>query len=332
DEKFFVAKQTDDQDENTLSFLEYLVGGKVDLYYLKEFSVERYFIRKEGGRLIELKNDKKEIIANGVPYQIESNEYKNILKSLFFDISEVYQKIESINFKSKKLVDIVIEYNEHSKSEYMIYGKKVPDDIQRKGIQVGMNKLNFVDKGTISDEFYYYSDNNTFNTLYPSIGFFYHVDIQKNSNNLFFQYDGNYSYYNINSTHIFIRPGDGFTHKNDIELSRHIFTNNISLSYEFGNGTIRPRLNMGGFFSFAFLGKYNRDYEVKNTTGDIILTENFNKYDFLNLDGGYLAGVGIIGKFNQKDIFIDFTYRKGRDLIQGFGSNFYGLIVGYQLW
>ena len=69
--KFYVARKIKINGEEKTVFLEYLVNGIVDLYYLTEIATDYYFIEKDGV-LNQLSNEERLINVGGVAYKKES--------------------------------------------------------------------------------------------------------------------------------------------------------------------------------------------------------------------------------------------------------------------
>lgn len=115
--KLYVSKQAMIEDSARLVFLEYLINGIVDLYYLKQGSKEYYFIDKEGV-LHELSNEKKLVTENDLTYEKSSNQYIGVLKVLFQDSPELYQDIGNTEFAYRPLIKITKDYHNLVCTEY----------------------------------------------------------------------------------------------------------------------------------------------------------------------------------------------------------------------
>jgi hypothetical protein len=101
-------------------FLEYLVDGIVDLYYLKGPINEYYFIEKDT-ILMQLSNDGKMVTVKGRGGQGEyesnyfknSNQYKRILQYLFQDSEETLKEIPNTAFDYRPLINITKDYHKN---------------------------------------------------------------------------------------------------------------------------------------------------------------------------------------------------------------------------
>ena len=109
-------------------FLEYLIHGKVDIYYYRDESGEHYFAQKGDDRLVPLTNDEKSHYANGIEYLQESNQYIGMLKYLFQESPEVSRETESVTLDHKSLIKISKKYHNAvcTDEQCIIYEKKIP--------------------------------------------------------------------------------------------------------------------------------------------------------------------------------------------------------------
>jgi hypothetical protein len=115
----FQSKEIEINKVKTRVFLEYLVNGIADLYYLYQPDGDVYFITKDTV-LIPLTNRPKSVTVNedviGMrpdikTYEGESNQYKGVLRYLFQDSPEVVKEIEGTAFNHKSLIKITKNYH-----------------------------------------------------------------------------------------------------------------------------------------------------------------------------------------------------------------------------
>jgi hypothetical protein len=123
--KYYVAKEVTWNDKKEMVFLEFLVDGIVNLYYLKESINEYYFIERDTA-LILLSNDEKKIVIKSTvasgkddkTYVANSNQYIGVLKYLFQDSPEVMKDIPHTRFDYKPLINLTREYHESVCKDY----------------------------------------------------------------------------------------------------------------------------------------------------------------------------------------------------------------------
>lgn len=111
-------------------FLEFMVDGVVDLFYLRLDDKDRYFVERDS--LIELVNQEVSYINREGEEQIRSDErYKGTLKYLFMDDPGLYRKIDAAGFHQRSLIDITASYHRNTcKAEKChIYTPKSGPDI-----------------------------------------------------------------------------------------------------------------------------------------------------------------------------------------------------------
>jgi hypothetical protein len=115
--KFYVSKSIPSEGTQKNVFLEYLVNGIADLYYLHEKGRDYFYIEKDGV-LTLLSNDVR-IIDNGlVAREVNTKAYIGSMKYLFNDSPEVLKKINAIPYAYKSLVKITKDYHHSVCSDY----------------------------------------------------------------------------------------------------------------------------------------------------------------------------------------------------------------------
>ena len=91
-------------------FLQYLVEGNADLFFLKDNDTEHYFLEKSD-TIKELLNTEVETYIDGTCYLLYKNEYSGILTIMFSDCMEIQEEISRSKFNHKNLVSIVKDYH-----------------------------------------------------------------------------------------------------------------------------------------------------------------------------------------------------------------------------
>jgi hypothetical protein len=110
--KFYISREITSNNKQQHVFLEYLLDGIVDLFYLKELIGEYFFIEKEGV-LYELSNEEKVVLVGNYNYFIKSNQYKGILITLFQDSPETTNEIKNTDFGYKQLIALTKDYHNY---------------------------------------------------------------------------------------------------------------------------------------------------------------------------------------------------------------------------
>jgi hypothetical protein len=108
--KFYISREINLNNEKQFVFLEYLLDGIVDLFYLKELRSDDFFIEKQGV-LYQLSNEMKQVIINNNIYEKNSNQYVGVLNDLFRDSPETLNEIKNTPFSYKPLIAITKDYH-----------------------------------------------------------------------------------------------------------------------------------------------------------------------------------------------------------------------------
>lgn len=115
--RYYASKQFELNDEIKNVFLEYMVKGYANLYYMKVNGVDSYFLEKES-KIIQLSNESIVQSKNGNLYKRESNQYKGAMRIMFSDSPEMYDQIGSTSFNQKSLVGMTKKYHKSICDDY----------------------------------------------------------------------------------------------------------------------------------------------------------------------------------------------------------------------
>jgi hypothetical protein len=117
--RFYLSKDINIDSTQQRVFLEYLVDGIVNLYYLKDLKGEYYFIEKDT-LLFPLSNEESTVtlMVKGAEKPLvektflrNSNQYRRILTYLFQDSPIASRQIPTIPFTYKSLIKITKDYH-----------------------------------------------------------------------------------------------------------------------------------------------------------------------------------------------------------------------------
>lgn len=125
DSKYFVCKEVNNQ----MVFLEYLIKGKVEIYYMRDELGDHYYLEKEGVQLSEIPYVKDVKSINGRDMYYESTRHIGFLKYYMQDAPEIQTKIQ--NFKQpdhNNLIKLAEAYHYAvcEDEECIIYEKQQP--------------------------------------------------------------------------------------------------------------------------------------------------------------------------------------------------------------
>nr|MDA3929862.1 hypothetical protein [Prolixibacteraceae bacterium] len=93
-------------------FLEYLVDGIKDLYFLRDKNEYHFYISFESDSLIELKNTESIIVINGQSYSKPNFEFKKMLSFAFIDAPELTESINNLSYSYNDLIEITKKYHD----------------------------------------------------------------------------------------------------------------------------------------------------------------------------------------------------------------------------
>ncbi|MCU4174712.1 hypothetical protein [Carboxylicivirga sp. N1Y90] len=109
--KLYISKEVSIDSIKQTVFLEFLLSGIINLYYLKEPNVDRYFLETDG-RMIALSNE--EIIGYdeyGGKYAYDSNRHRNVLAYLFKEYPDLVKDVQTIKLDHKPLIEVAKKYH-----------------------------------------------------------------------------------------------------------------------------------------------------------------------------------------------------------------------------
>jgi len=154
-------------------FLECLVDGKVDLYFLKDNDSIHYYVVNRDNKLIELLNTSELIIVDDRVCYRYFYDYIGTLNSTFADYPPIFPDVKKTRFTSDQLVKIVKKYNDEAcGDEVCIVYKKNIKPVTYIGFKAGVNysNINFNPKFEETTDFW--SDLNSSHTAGSSISIF----------------------------------------------------------------------------------------------------------------------------------------------------------------
>jgi len=108
--KLFVSKMVTLAEGDKLVFLEFLIKGKANIYYMRD-GTDHYFVENEHGLLLQLTEPEKVISGkNGVGY-VKPEQYTGRLKLAMSDCPEIFPEIERSSLNHSSLVKLARDYH-----------------------------------------------------------------------------------------------------------------------------------------------------------------------------------------------------------------------------
>jgi len=124
DLKYYVAREVKPDSIQITLFLEYLVDGIADLFYLRKDDKDMYFLEKDG-EMYQLTSEERLVNytaqsitearkygGKSVNYYRRTNKYLGLLNIAFSDCPELKTKINNTDFAYKPLIKLTKEYHD----------------------------------------------------------------------------------------------------------------------------------------------------------------------------------------------------------------------------
>ncbi len=125
--KYYISQELPEQGK---TFLEFLVDGKLSLYYRRdEEGADHFFIKKEGDIVRELPIEKELVNIGDTVYTRQPTRLRGLLKSLTQEDPKLRSRIENIKAADQRfLVNLAVDYHDDvcPNEECIIYTKKIP--------------------------------------------------------------------------------------------------------------------------------------------------------------------------------------------------------------
>jgi len=244
-----------------------------------------YYIQKEGGEILELDDNIREIVKiKGKRYSKQDKRYIGKMKLLMSDAPELFPQIEKIEYlKQTELVDLAVNYHNSVCSEYecINYTKKIPRVTYKLEVFSGVSMHSSV--------------------YTPQYGVVVHIGSPFTNKKLFIKTGLIYSFDYKAVSHFY-----GYVNKNYI----YNLKIPISLHYVFGKKAFKPTLGFGfptGLFLISsiqggFLYSVSRNLELScSASSDALLLQlsGESKYYFEN-NFPHSLYFGLVYKFKQR--------------------------------
>lgn len=109
---YYISQPIDNAGKNEKVFLELLIKGKLNVYrYTDSLMNFHYYVQKEGEKILELHNTKKDENVSNFVISMEQKEYIHELVLLLKDYPELYSQIEGSIYNDESLVKIAKSFH-----------------------------------------------------------------------------------------------------------------------------------------------------------------------------------------------------------------------------
>jgi len=317
--KFYISKEAPLETGKKLYFLEYLIQGKANIYFMRD-DMDHYFAETENDSIMEL-SERPVLTKNewGTTYY-KQPAFHGKLKYLFKNCPTLFSHIDNTKLQPKDLIKITKEYHDKtcSTERCIIFERKVTP-IKMNISVVGGISFNTLSFGTLS---------RTDFQLSPQLGCKFEFE------NLFFSSEQStinigllmqkYSRYNRSN----YQYGEftTFINKDNIDVKAIALKVPIAYNYTFSSSKIRPYIGVG--FMNTFILRQN-----KSLSGNFMIPAG-KTFTFYQL--GAIGVAGIKYRLKNKHIFnTELNYEYSKDLstnrFTSLMSNSISLSIGYEL-
>ncbi|MDX9847836.1 MAG: hypothetical protein RBT74_12710 [Tenuifilaceae bacterium] len=128
--KYYVARQITVNDQEKLVFVEYLVNGKLDIFFFQDHMLNNYyFAAKDSLSLKEIKYSQQVVERDGKHYLKQSRDYLVLMGHLTSDAPNVHDKLNKLGKPTHNdLISFARSYHHEvcSDEECIVYEKRLP--------------------------------------------------------------------------------------------------------------------------------------------------------------------------------------------------------------
>lgn len=218
--KSYVSKEINGR----INFLEYLVNGKIDVYYMRDQKGDRYFIEKEGERIAELTYEKEFRYFGDKLVEHETKTHRGILNYYMNGAPEMQSEINSLKKpEHRNLINLVKKYHKVvcNDEQCIVYEKTLPLFKAMPELISGFTK--FRERDNLRNEFYFQN------------GLLLNIWMPRTNEKLYF------------------KTGVLITKFDFIEKEKTYFKIPAHLEYIYPHGNFKPRFSYGiNFYRPAF--------------------------------------------------------------------------------
>ena len=324
DGKFFISKEAPLESGNRIFFLEYLIQGKANVFFMRDVS-DHYFIETEKNKIMELSQNPL-LIHNedGTMYYKEST-FKGKLRFMLADCPDMIPEIDKSELQLNSMIKIAKDYHNRvcNSEQCTIYELKI------KPVQVHFYVIGGIafNQFTIENSYSNYNPGALLGCKLDFENLFFSNEQSSLQLGLIFQQYANYTFYTKRQSYY---STDIITDK----LGKSNFNTTavkipITYNYTFSLGKIRPYIG-GGLNNILVLSK-NKDFTI---------LPYYSTDGVSNALGDQVGLIGIAGykyMLNKKHILnleLSYEYSFSTNIADNFyklhNSNF-SLVLGYSL-
>ena len=308
--KYYISKWLEINNEKSQVFAEYLVNGITDLFYYRDHNGDHYFLEKEDGEVIELKEDLRTVEVDGKVYTRDTKRHIGLLKSAFSDCSEIQPDLETATLSHKSLITLTSEYHGYvcEDEQCLIYEKELPS------VKLGIAPVLGYGSSSIRFPTYALLDHMEFeSSISPYLGVQLNLNSPRLNEKLYLQLDAgivrNY-FYAFSNVEV-----ESAVHYVDVHLNSLFMHYILAFKYKFPKGRVRPTIAAGGLASHMIKNEIR--YIQESQSEGVVYAYETNSLPMAIMHWGGMLQAGL--DFELSDdwtCFAQFRYQVGR------GSNY----------
>lgn len=296
--KFYISKQVPLETGKKLYFLEFLIQGKANIYYMRD-DMDHFFVETENDTIIEL-SERQKLEKNewGTTYY-KQPAFQGKLKYLFKDCPAIYTYIDKIKLHPKELISVAKEYHEKicGTEQCIIFERKISPLKVHFGL-IGGISLNRFSFGTLSRT--NFRPNALIGCKIEFENLFYSSEQSTINTGLILQ-----SYSNYSESQYQYGDFTNFIRKENIDVKAMMLRIPITYNYTISLSKIRPYVGAG--FTNTFVLKQNKSF-----SGNFLIPKG-QTFNFYQLGGIGLAGIKFMLK-NKKTMNVELNCEYDKDL------------------
>ncbi len=154
DSKYYLSKEVN----GTNVFLEYLIKGKVSIYYMRNDKGDHYYLDKENVRLTEIPYEEGIKYVDDKQVFFETTKHIGLLNYYMQDAPEIQSRIQNVKKPEHKNLIKLAEYYHNAVCEgekCIIYEKKQP--FLKVNLEAVAGVVNFENVEDLNDKYYFQS-------------------------------------------------------------------------------------------------------------------------------------------------------------------------------
>lgn len=138
--KFYVSRIAPFQDGEKRVFLEFLIKGKANIFFIRE-NIDHYFIETDNNKLMELSEYPETVKDSMGVMWVKPTKYKGKLLYMLSDCPEIQKDIESMELQATPLINLAKKYHKIvcNNESCIIYERKSQPVKVHSSFEAGMN-------------------------------------------------------------------------------------------------------------------------------------------------------------------------------------------------